>query len=176
MENEKAFTLIELLVVVLIIGILAAVALPQYQKAVAKSRASTIIPVGQAIWQAKESYYMANGEYVRDINVLDIDVPTNCTYLGWSGYYACGEYFLLDNNLTNVTMNYCPVHLTDLAVCRAHQDFRLVWSSLQQPEGSAYQAGERYCVVHNNSKLGQEVCKNLAGFTYGVYTDATNPV
>lgn len=45
---KKAFPLIELLVVVLIIGILAAIALPQYTKTVEKSRLATVIPLARS--------------------------------------------------------------------------------------------------------------------------------
>lgn len=73
MENNHAFTLIELLVVVLIIGILAAVALPQYQKAVAKSRFVQLQVIGDGIAKSQEAYYLANGVYnTTDLEALDI--------------------------------------------------------------------------------------------------------
>ncbi|ACC98355.1 PilE-like protein [Elusimicrobium minutum Pei191] len=75
MKIQNGFTLIELLVVVLIIGILAAIALPQYQKAVIKSRSAEGYIVGKAVWQAEQAYYLANGYYCFDPNELDIDFP-----------------------------------------------------------------------------------------------------
>lgn len=71
----KGFTLIELLVVVLIIGILASVAVPQYRKAVAKARTVRMFPLLRALADAEESFYMANGYYTSDIEALDISWP-----------------------------------------------------------------------------------------------------
>ena len=73
--KNKAFTLIELLVVVLIIGILAAIAVPKYQLAVAKSKFSTLKDATTALKNAQEVYYLANGSYANRFDLLDIDLP-----------------------------------------------------------------------------------------------------
>ena len=75
MKNKQAFTLIELLVVVLIIGILAAVALPQYQVTVEKSRLATDIPLLKSIKDAEQAYLLANGAYTVDMDELSISLP-----------------------------------------------------------------------------------------------------
>ena len=74
---KRGFTLIELLVVVLIIAVLAAVALPQYQKAITKSRAMRLLSLQKELAMAQEVYYMQHGAYpvkVEDFKIEDLDL------------------------------------------------------------------------------------------------------
>ena len=96
MCQKRGFTLIELLVVVLIIGILASVALPQYQLAVAKSRLSNYMQMASSLRRAQEAYYMANGQYAVSLHDLDVDFSKVCSVSGDPSLMSC-QYAYFDN-------------------------------------------------------------------------------
>ena len=72
MNNKKGFTLIELLVVVLILGILAAMAMPQYFKAVERSRMSEAVSLLGSIAQAQQRKYLQINKYTSKFSGLDV--------------------------------------------------------------------------------------------------------
>lgn len=101
---KQGFTLIELLVVVLIIGILASVALPQYQKAVAKSRYTQLVTAGKNLKDAMEVYYMANGDYPWSWKDLDIEYPgceesASGRYMLWCDKFSADMFAGVSVNL-----------------------------------------------------------------------------
>lgn len=70
----SGFTLIELLVVVLIIGILAAIAVPQYFKVVEKGKAAEAIQWIQVLKSAQERYLAKNGNYATNVTSFDVSM------------------------------------------------------------------------------------------------------
>ena len=86
--NNSGFTLIELLVVVLIIGVLSAIALPQYTTAVEKSRAAEALTLMSATRDAVERYRFQKDAWpsANNFAVLDVEIPQNGSNYGGKNY------------------------------------------------------------------------------------------
>lgn len=172
MSHKAGCTLIELLVVVLIIGILAAVALPQYQMAVLKSRLATTMSGVKTISQAAELYYLANGEYPDDdITVLDISDLNGCNHDG-GGRLNCGDSIQYDYNAG-------AAHETNNSWDRVEGRVGMLKGSsfarkvvyIQYLNYSPSHPGERICDAVDNTTFSHRVCKSLGGtLTGGVTT------
>lgn len=84
MNKNSGFNIIELVVVVVIIGILSALAIPQYTKTVERSRQSEALSNLAAIRGAQARYYLENANYTNNFNNLDIDNTTNGTFFDYT--------------------------------------------------------------------------------------------
>jgi len=89
--NRRGFTLIELLIVVVIIGILAAIAVPKFQNTKGKANAASLRADLRNLITAEEAYFYDNSAYTTNSTALNIRVTTGVTITfgsatsgGWS--------------------------------------------------------------------------------------------
>lgn len=69
-NNSKGFTLVEIMIVVVIIGLLAAMAIPAFQKVRAASQDKTVLNNMRQLGAAADQYFLENGTSTATIGAL----------------------------------------------------------------------------------------------------------
>ena len=160
---KKGFTLIELLVVVLIIGILSAVALPQYQVAVAKARFTQAMTMARPLHEAQKRCYLANGEYCRDFDSMDISLPANgTTSFSYWGSESSGLMTWRSNDVAGLS---CSVELSSSYVNCSVDRRSGSWMNI--PRYVIDSNGKTYCRANSKTadgdSISHKVCKSMGG-------------
>jgi len=158
--KRSGFTLIELLVVVLIIGILSAVALPQYQKAVDKARASEVVQIVATLQQAIEAWILehpgesSNGDLLAQANEGSLAVNLPCQYTE-------GEC-VINKNIYHVEI-FPAGHILDTTVYVFLDVNTYNWVTIAAQRNANGQ-WRHWCGYNDSQKRETAVCTGLAGY------------
>ncbi|WP_428897476.1 prepilin-type N-terminal cleavage/methylation domain-containing protein [Parelusimicrobium proximum] len=161
-NSFKGFTLIELLVVVLIIAILAAVALPQYTKAVDKARLSEMLVMNKAIYDAQQRYFLQNDEYASSADQLDISIPADYTVCHTP---SNGTYYSNGKNQIIVSKNTWGMgYITNAGTCNTVTRKGLAIITYLPGSTACPDTRTAPCIVcFQDGNLGKTACETFGG-------------
>jgi prepilin-type N-terminal cleavage/methylation domain-containing protein len=108
--TRRGFTLTEMMVVTLIIGVMAAMSVPSFQRAIEQSRANIAVANLRAIWAAERLYWLEYHTYttsvatLQTLGVLDNGVPTTASAsMGGYQYSIAGTDAAMTATATNAS-------------------------------------------------------------------------
>ncbi len=156
---QKGFTLGGLLVAVLIIAILAAVALPQYKKAVFKARLMQHLPLAQRLADEAGAFYTANG-YFPTADELGIEETENSRY---------NVYCINGNGKQEAEPSDCGIVIVtgrDPYVGDIVGLWLVPFPELVFEEGSPFRQYHRFCMANQYPEVASfthAVCRSFGG-------------
>ena len=164
--GKRAFTLIELLVVVLIIGILAAIAVPQYNKVVEKVRLSEALIIMENVKKGVEFWLLDNGGFPdKTVELLgettggpaqrlDIDIEAVYSCPPGAGDGCVSPYFVYDS--------YCRPTKCNIIAERYHDNYSNVSYKLLMRKIPSAEGWQSYC--QGFTTKGKDLCNSLSGW------------